>query len=65
MAARASYHDAKFTQYLFFDGVSNLDVGGRQLTLSPHILASAGILYTPSPYQRPPVTSSEFGSQSF
>jgi iron complex outermembrane receptor protein len=116
LAGSASYHDATFTKYLFFDGLSNVDVAGRQLTLSPHMLASAGILYTPShgPFatavaryvgrrfldpentaavggystldanvgyvfgrirvtiegtnltnQRPPVTSSEFGSQSF
>jgi iron complex outermembrane recepter protein len=116
LAGTASYHDATFTKYLFFDGLSNIDVAGRQLTLSPHVLASAGVLYTPShgPFatavaryvgrrfldpentaavggystldaslgyglgrirvtlegtnlsnQRPPVTSSEFGSQSF
>jgi iron complex outermembrane receptor protein len=116
LAGSASYHDATFTKYLFFDGLSNVDVAGRQLTLSPHVLASAGILYTPShglfatavaryagrrfldpentaavggystldanlgygfgrirvtlegtnlTNQRPPVTSSEFGSQSF
>jgi iron complex outermembrane receptor protein len=116
LVANASYHDARFRQYLFFDGVSNVDVAGRQLPLSPHVLASAGVLYTPrhgfdatalakyvgrrfldeeniapirsyttldanvgyswSQYrirlegtnltnQRPPVTSSEFGSQSF
>jgi iron complex outermembrane receptor protein len=115
-AANASYHDARFTQYLFFDGNANVDVGGRQLTLSPHVLASMGLLYTPDrglsatavaryvgrrfldeentapvggyttldanigyrfdryqlalegsnlTNQRPPVTSSEFGSQSF
>ncbi|HXA35317.1 MAG TPA: TonB-dependent receptor [Steroidobacteraceae bacterium] len=115
-AGSASYHDATFTKYLFFDGVSNVDVAGRQLTLSPHVLASAGVLYTPAQglsvtavgryvgrrfldeenaapvggyttldanlgygfgrihctlegtnltNQRPPVTSSEFGSQSF
>ncbi len=115
-AASASYHDAAFTHYLFFDGVSNVDVAGRQLPLSPHVLAAAGILYTPSQglsvtavgryvgrrylaeentgpiggyttldanlgwafgsvrlmlegtnltNERPPVTSSEFGSQSF
>ena len=46
-AANASYHDARFTQYLFFDGNANVDVGGRQLTLSPHVLASMGLLYTP------------------
>jgi iron complex outermembrane receptor protein len=116
LAASASYHDARFTQYQFFDGVSSVDVGGNQLTLSPHILASAGVLYTPArgvnamavvryvgqryldeentalvggytavdanlgyawrrfrvtlegtnlTNQRPPVTSSEFGSESF
>ena len=116
LAMNASYHDARFTEYLFFDGESNVDVAGNQLTLSPHFLASMGLLYTPSQglsatavaryvgrrfldeentapvggymdlganvgyrfgryqltlegtnlsNQRPPVTSSEFGSQSF
>jgi outer membrane receptor protein involved in Fe transport len=48
LAANASYHDAHFTQYLFFDGDTTVDVAGRQLPLSPHVLASAGLLYTPS-----------------
>jgi iron complex outermembrane receptor protein len=48
LAANASYHDARFTQYLFFDGVANVQVAGNQLTLSPHILAAAGLLYTPA-----------------
>jgi iron complex outermembrane receptor protein len=116
LVANVSYHDATFSQYLFYDGVSSVDVAGRQLPLSPHLLASAGILYNPrngfaatavarymgrrfldeentAPVggyttleanigysrgryritlegtnltnQRPPVTSSEFGSQSF
>jgi iron complex outermembrane receptor protein len=47
LAANASYHDARFTQYRFFDGVSSVNVAGRQLPLSPYALASAGILYTP------------------
>ena len=115
-ALNASYHDARFTHYLFFNGAANVDVGGRRLTLSPKDLASAGILYTPKQgmnstvvaryvgpryldeeniarvggyttidatigyalhrarvwlegnnltNRRPPVTSSEFGSQSF
>ena len=115
-AGSASYHDATYTKYLFFDGRSDVDVAGRHLTLSPHVLASAGLLYTPSrgifasavaryvgrrfldpgntsavggystldanlgygfgrirvtlegsnlTNQRPPVTPSEFGSQSF
>ena len=49
VAVNYAYHDARFTQYLFFDGDANsyVDVAGRQLPLSPHHLASAGILYTP------------------
>jgi iron complex outermembrane recepter protein len=115
-AANASYHDARFTQYLFFDGNANVDVAGRELTLSPHVLAALGVMYASNQglsanvvaryvgrrfldeentapvggytavdanvgyrfrryqlilegsnltNQRPPVTSSEFGSQSF
>jgi iron complex outermembrane recepter protein len=48
LAANASYHDAYFTQYLFFDGDAAVDVAGRQLPLAPHVLAAAGLLYTPS-----------------
>jgi iron complex outermembrane recepter protein len=48
LAANASYHDAYFTQYLFFDGDATVDVAGRQLPLAPHVLAAAGLLYTPS-----------------
>ncbi len=49
VAANYAYHDAHFTQYLFFDGAAGayVDVAGKQLPLSPHHLASAGILYTP------------------
>jgi outer membrane receptor protein involved in Fe transport len=49
VAANYAYHDAHFTQYLFFDGDAGtyVDVAGKQLPLSPHHLASAGILYTP------------------
>ncbi len=116
LAANASYHDARFRKYLFFDGTVNVDVVGRRLTLSPRVLAAVGLLYTPDrglsatavaryvgrryldeentapaggyttldaslgyrvdryrltiegsnlTNQRPPVTSSEFGSQSF
>ena len=118
VAANFSYHDATFTQYLFVDPDTGLgvNVAGNQLPLSPRILASGGILYTPpqglnatvvvnyigrryldeentAPVggyatlaatvgyrlgryaialegenltnQRPPVTSSEFGSESF
>jgi iron complex outermembrane recepter protein len=118
VAGNFAYHDATFTQYLFVDpdtGAS-VDVAGNELPLSPRILASGGILYTPpqglngtvvvnyigrryldeentAPVggyatlaatvgyrfgryaialegenltnERPPVTSSEFGSESF
>jgi iron complex outermembrane receptor protein len=118
LAANFAWHDATFTQYLFVDpdtGVG-VDVAGNELPLSPRVLASAGVLYTPprglnatvvvnyvgrryldeentAPVggyatlaatvgyhfgrysvtlegenltnQRPPVTSSEFGSESF
>jgi iron complex outermembrane receptor protein len=47
LVASAAYHDARFTQHQVFDGTSNVDVSGNQLTLSPHILSSAGLLYTP------------------
>ncbi|MDE2133681.1 MAG: TonB-dependent receptor [Alphaproteobacteria bacterium] len=47
LAGNFAYHDARFTRYLFFDGVSNVDVAGKQLTLAPKVLASAGILYVP------------------
>ncbi len=47
LAANASYHDARFKHYLFFDAGAGVDVSGRQLPLSPRVLASAGLLYTP------------------
>ncbi len=47
LATSAAWHHATYTSYLFFDGTSNVDVAGRQLPLSPHVLAAAGVLYTP------------------
>ena len=49
VAANYSYHDARFTRYLFFDIQSNsyVNVAGRELPLSPHQLAAGGILYQP------------------
>jgi iron complex outermembrane recepter protein len=47
LAANASYHDAYFSQYDFFDGNTTVNVAGRELPLSPHVLAAAGVLYTP------------------
>lgn len=43
-----SWHDAMFTRYIAAEGGENIDVSGNQLTLSPNILASAGLLYTPA-----------------
>lgn len=118
LTGNLAWHDARYSQYLFFDSNSGLtvNVAGRQLPLSPSVLAAAGVLYTPrqglnatmvvnyvgrryldeentAPVdgyvtlaasvgyrfgrylaqvegsnltnQRPPVTSSEFGSESF
>lgn len=47
LAGNLAWHDGRFGSYLFFDGVNTVNVMGNQLTLSPHILASAGLLYTP------------------
>jgi iron complex outermembrane receptor protein len=49
LAANFAYHDARFTKYLFVDpdtGIS-VDVAGNELPLSPRVLASVGVLYTP------------------
>ncbi len=42
-----SWHDAHFTHYVAAVGGENIDVSGRQLTLSPHALASIGVIYAP------------------
>jgi len=49
LALNAALHDARYTQYLFFDPVAGAPVAvdGRQLPLSPRSAAAAGLLYTP------------------
>ncbi|HKD22227.1 MAG TPA: TonB-dependent receptor [Rhizomicrobium sp.] len=47
LAANFAWHDDRYVQYQFFDGTSYIDVAGNELPLSPHILASAGVLYAP------------------
>jgi iron complex outermembrane receptor protein len=49
LAGNVAWHDARFTAYQFFDdGLgAYVNVAGNNLPLSPHILASGGILYTP------------------
>ena len=48
LAAAASWHDARFTHYVATEGGTNVDASGHQLTLSPHVLASLGVIYAPS-----------------
>lgn len=48
VATAFSYHDAKFTHYIADEGGTNIDASGNQLTLSPHVLASAGLIYKPA-----------------
>lgn len=48
LAANIAYHDARFTRFTTVDDLGNpVNVDGNQLTLSPHVLASAGVLYQP------------------
>ena len=49
VAVNYAYHDARFTEYQFFDIDSGnyVEVAGNQLPLSPRQLAAAGILYQP------------------
>jgi outer membrane receptor protein involved in Fe transport len=48
LVANFAWHDDRYVRYQFFDGASYVDVAGNELPLSPHILASGGILYTPA-----------------
>ncbi len=61
LSAAGSYHDAKFTHYVASEGGQNIDVSGNQLTLSPHVLASAGIIYQPASGPFGAVTASYVG----
>jgi iron complex outermembrane recepter protein len=49
VAANYAYHEARFTQYRFFDidSGSYVDVAGRELPLSPRHLGAVGVLYQP------------------
>jgi iron complex outermembrane recepter protein len=49
LAANYSYHEARFTQYQFFDADAGayVSVAGDELPLSPRQLISAGVLYRP------------------
>ncbi len=43
----ASYHDARYTNYAFFNGATAVNIAGNQLSLSSHVIAAAGLLYAP------------------
>src|ERR1043166_199875 len=48
LAANLAWHDARFTRFTTVDDLGNpVNADGNQLTLSPHLLASAGLLYQP------------------
>ncbi|HTQ14811.1 MAG TPA: TonB-dependent receptor [Rhizomicrobium sp.] len=47
LAGNLAYHDARFTNFILDEGGTPEDVSGNQLTLAPHILAAAGLLYSP------------------
>ena len=44
LSASLSYHDARFRNYIADEGGANVDAQGKQLPLSPHVLASVGIV---------------------
>jgi iron complex outermembrane receptor protein len=49
LAGNLAYHDARFVRFVTVDESGNpVNASGNQLTLSPHVLASAGLLYAPA-----------------
>jgi hypothetical protein len=70
LAGNIAWHDARFTHFALGaegqGGASGeeihapqdepVDLSGNQLTLAPHILASAGLLYTPPQGFHPPLS---------
>jgi outer membrane receptor protein involved in Fe transport len=60
LAANLAWHDARFEQYVTDDLVN---VAGNDLTLSPHVLASAGLLYTPDQGWNASVVANYVGSR--
>jgi len=49
LVGNLAHHNARYTRYLFTDPDNGMvyDVAGNTLPLSPRVLASAGVLYTP------------------
>ena len=48
LRAGASYHDARFTDYLADEGGALTQLGGNRRELSPYQLGSLGLLYAPA-----------------
>jgi iron complex outermembrane recepter protein len=48
VTAAYSYHDTRFGNTLATEGDATVQLSGHQLELSPHNLASTGVLYAPS-----------------
>ena len=61
LAANINYHDARFKLFAIDESGTPTDVSGKQLTLSPRVLASAGIIYSPPNGLRSSVVLSHVG----
>jgi iron complex outermembrane receptor protein len=48
LSGSVSWHDARFHHYIADEGGTNVDAQGRQLPLSPHVMASAAIVASPA-----------------
>ncbi len=65
LTGNVAWHNATFTNYLFVDPGSGLgvQVAGNELPLSPHVLASMGLVYAPPQGLNGSVTVSYVGRQ--
>jgi iron complex outermembrane recepter protein len=48
VSAAVSYHDSRFRHYIADEGGANVNAQGKVLPLSPHVLASFGIVSSPA-----------------
>jgi iron complex outermembrane receptor protein len=63
LSAALSYHDARFRQYIATEGGANVDARGKQLPMSPRVLASLGVVYSPATGLNASVVSNYVGSR--
>jgi len=62
LAGSFAFHDARYTRFTTVDDNGNpVNVDGRELVLSPRILAAAGLLYTPPQGVQATVTANYIG----